>query len=98
MNELPSMEEFEKLVAESFQSELMPAENVEAETSGQPPMHDAERNRPVIETVTRDPLDEKAGSWLQPKKIQPAEEWLSDLRRSTRWPPLYTSIVFVTRP
>ena len=26
VNELPSMEEFEKLVAESFQSELMPAE------------------------------------------------------------------------
>jgi segregation and condensation protein B len=28
VNELPSMEEFEKLVAESFQSELMPAEAV----------------------------------------------------------------------
>jgi segregation and condensation protein B len=27
VNELPSMEEFEKLVAESFQSELIPAEN-----------------------------------------------------------------------
>jgi len=26
VNELPSMEEFEKLVAESFQSELVPAE------------------------------------------------------------------------
>jgi segregation and condensation protein B len=32
VNELPSMEEFEKLVAESFQSELIPAENVGAET------------------------------------------------------------------
>jgi segregation and condensation protein B len=31
VNELPSMEEFEKLVAESFQSELIPAEDV-AET------------------------------------------------------------------
>jgi len=27
VNELPSMEEFEKLVAESFQSELIPAED-----------------------------------------------------------------------
>jgi segregation and condensation protein B len=30
VNELPSMEEFEKLVAESFQSELMPAESAPA--------------------------------------------------------------------
>jgi segregation and condensation protein B len=29
VNELPSMEEFEKLVAESFQSELIPAEDLE---------------------------------------------------------------------
>src|SRR3979409_741473 len=32
VNELPSMEEFEKLVAESFQSELIPAENGPSET------------------------------------------------------------------
>jgi segregation and condensation protein B len=31
VNELPSMEEFEKLVAESFQSELMPADSSPAE-------------------------------------------------------------------
>jgi segregation and condensation protein B len=31
VNELPSMEEFEKLVAESFQSELIPAETAAAE-------------------------------------------------------------------
>ena len=31
VNELPSMEEFEKLVAESFQSELIPAESAPAE-------------------------------------------------------------------
>jgi segregation and condensation protein B len=30
VNELPSMEEFEKLVAESFQAELIPAENASA--------------------------------------------------------------------
>jgi segregation and condensation protein B len=33
VSELPSMEEFEKLVAESFQSELIPAENASAETT-----------------------------------------------------------------
>jgi segregation and condensation protein B len=31
VNELPSMEEFEKLIAESFQSELIPAESTERE-------------------------------------------------------------------
>src|ERR1700704_692071 len=34
VNELPSMEEFEKLVAESFQAELIPAETAAAEESG----------------------------------------------------------------
>jgi segregation and condensation protein B len=33
VNELPSMEEFEKLVAESFQEELIPAENAASEIS-----------------------------------------------------------------
>jgi segregation and condensation protein B len=33
VSELPSMEEFEKLVAESFQSELIPAESASAETT-----------------------------------------------------------------
>jgi segregation and condensation protein B len=32
VSELPSMEEFEKLVAESFQAELIPAESAESET------------------------------------------------------------------
>jgi segregation and condensation protein B len=36
VNELPSMEEFEKLVAESFQSELIPAENGPSETEPAP--------------------------------------------------------------
>jgi segregation and condensation protein B len=35
VNELPSMEEFEKLVAESFQSELLPADSSTAETADQ---------------------------------------------------------------
>jgi segregation and condensation protein B len=34
VNELPSMEEFEKLVAESFQAELMPAETAAARGPG----------------------------------------------------------------
>ena len=33
VNELPSMEEFEKLVAESFQGELIPAEAAAGENS-----------------------------------------------------------------
>jgi segregation and condensation protein B len=36
VNELPSMEEFEKLVAESFQAELMPAEGAPAESTAAP--------------------------------------------------------------
>ena len=40
VNELPSMEEFEKLVAESFQSELAPAAEGELETG----VHPAERD------------------------------------------------------
>jgi segregation and condensation protein B len=35
VNELPSMEEFEKLVAESFQSDLMPADSQPQSTSGE---------------------------------------------------------------
>ena len=46
VNELPSMEEFEKLVAESFQEELIPAESA------------AEAETPAIEDV---PEAEKAG-------------------------------------
>ena len=34
VGELPSMEEFEKLVAESFQSDLLPAENELADATG----------------------------------------------------------------
>jgi segregation and condensation protein B len=37
INELPSMEEFEKLLAESFQSDLIPGEGVAAEESANSP-------------------------------------------------------------
>jgi segregation and condensation protein B len=36
VSELPSMEEFEKLVAESFQAELVPAESATSETASAP--------------------------------------------------------------
>ncbi|MGA8432116.1 MAG: SMC-Scp complex subunit ScpB [Candidatus Sulfotelmatobacter sp.] len=42
VNELPSMEEFEKLVAESFQSELIPAESEEEAVSRQAEAQSAE--------------------------------------------------------
>ena len=41
VNELPSMEEFEKLVAESFQSELIPAESVASTEITQPEISEA---------------------------------------------------------
>ncbi|HET6180484.1 MAG TPA: SMC-Scp complex subunit ScpB [Candidatus Sulfotelmatobacter sp.] len=41
VNELPSMEEFEKLVAESFQEELIPAESSSSETDATEPTESA---------------------------------------------------------
>jgi segregation and condensation protein B len=48
VNELPSMEEFEKLVAESFQGELMPGEGMPASESG------PRQIREVAEPVAQD--------------------------------------------
>jgi len=45
VSELPSMEEFEKLVAESFQSDLLPVEN--SETTAEAPAESAETPEPV---------------------------------------------------
>ena len=56
VNELPSMEEFEKLVAESFQEELIPAESA-ADTS-EISENTAEAEPPSLEVV---PTEEKAG-------------------------------------
>ncbi|HKI00081.1 MAG TPA: SMC-Scp complex subunit ScpB [Candidatus Sulfotelmatobacter sp.] len=47
VNELPSMEEFEKLVAESFQAELIPAESVPA--VAQPAENETSAAEPVSE-------------------------------------------------
>ena len=60
VSELPSMEEFEKLVAESFQAELVPAENATT-ASAQPPTPEeasATEAQPTSETITQ---EEKAG-------------------------------------
>ena len=53
VNELPSMEEFEKLVAESFQAELIPAESAAAEPK---PLkaHRRRRRRVKVSVVPRD--------------------------------------------
>jgi len=53
VNELPSMEEFEKLVAESFQEELIPAETAVAQP--------AESEASAAEPVSEIPEAEKAG-------------------------------------
>ena len=55
VNELPSMEEFEKLVAESFQEELIPAESVEAVAAEVP----NETSEPAVEAQVSS--EEKAG-------------------------------------
>jgi segregation and condensation protein B len=59
VNELPSMEEFEKLVAESFQAELIPAESAAAET----PQASAVGNSVPAETPSEENVHEaeKAG-------------------------------------
>ncbi len=56
VNELPSMEEFEKLVAESFQSELVPAE---ADSS------------PVAETATPAEHESTLANEAPPQEIEP---------------------------
>ena len=53
VNELPSMEEFEKLVAESFQSELIPAESVPA--VAQPAENETSAAEPVSEIAELEP-------------------------------------------
>lgn len=66
VNELPSMEEFEKLVAESFQAELVPAETagVEPNTSLEmDPSSSTHEPEPSQEVVAKDETlsEEKAG-------------------------------------
>lgn len=56
VNELPSMEEFEKLVAESFHAELLPAETATAEASAEAPS--AEPSEAAAESGEHDATSE----------------------------------------
>ena len=57
VNELPSMEEFEKLVAQSFQEELVPAESAAAVSE---PAPTPDTTQPA-ETASEHVTEEKAG-------------------------------------
>jgi len=59
VNELPSMEEFEKLVAESFQAELAPADDAPADSQ----MNQLEKASPPPEPESVEDLtpEKKAG-------------------------------------
>jgi len=59
ISELPSMEEFEKLVAESFQAELMPAENAAVEPEAT--LVEEQAQSAEVEPMTEEsPAEEKA--------------------------------------
>lgn len=58
VNELPSMEEFEKLVAESFQAELVPAEGATAEAAAVPESASSQEPTSIHEET---PARENAG-------------------------------------
>jgi segregation and condensation protein B len=58
INELPSMEEFEKLVAQSFQEELIPAEAAADEAAPAPATDVPVESESITENV---PQEEKAG-------------------------------------
>jgi segregation and condensation protein B len=57
VNELPSMEEFEKLVAESFQAELTPAESASGDSKIA--RVDEAADVPELESVSEEPTAEK---------------------------------------
>ncbi len=64
VNELPSMEEFEKLVAESFQAELIPAEIAASEPAD-------------LHAATHEPADQLSGDH-QPAEIASSDSESSD--------------------
>ena len=80
VNELPSMEEFEKLVAESFQNELLPVSDSGAEARMPRPLNDA---RKLIRARACRPTDEETVP-TEPrapaKMIQPLRPRLTDFR------------------
>lgn len=60
VNELPSMEEFEKLVAESFQGELMPTEETAGEAAAGAPTCSPEDTRGVAITEAVEPIPQNS--------------------------------------
>jgi segregation and condensation protein B len=60
VHELPSMEEFEKLVAESFQSELIPAEAAAEKDDGEAPSHQSGLDSGEETSEEADELSRKA--------------------------------------
>jgi segregation and condensation protein B len=70
VSELPSMEEFEKLVAESFQAELIPAENTQADTANveaSKSVDDSEDNA-LEETAAVSPRASSPGEDVEPSE------------------------------
>ena len=61
VNELPSMEEFEKLVAESFQAELIPAESVAPEANGAAAPSIVDTSTETESAIDNTPQEQKAG-------------------------------------
>jgi segregation and condensation protein B len=60
VHELPSMEEFEKLVAESFQSELIPAETATEKDDGEMPSRQSDLDSREDTSEETDELSRKA--------------------------------------
>jgi hypothetical protein len=61
VNELPSMEEFEKLVAESFQAELIPAESAVDVKPEVVEENIGAREVSIPQEQEEEPAEEKAG-------------------------------------
>jgi len=75
VHELPSMEEFEKLVAESFQSELIPAETATEKEDGETPsrqsdLESREETSEETDELSRKAEAQTAGSHSDPEHIE----------------------------
>jgi segregation and condensation protein B len=62
VNELPSMEEFEKLLAESFQSDLLPSNGSALEGSSAPPSIADDSSTPELAAETAEPSESELSS------------------------------------
>jgi segregation and condensation protein B len=62
VNELPSMEEFEKLLAESFQSDLLPSNGSALEGSSAPPSTADDSSTPELAAETAEPSESELSS------------------------------------